>query len=805
MAEFEELEISSGHLGLVTNPSAVDADKQSFRTFQNVDVVRPGLFIPFAGFGTAQIRVEGVLTTVPALPSGFTLEKGFVWHSTAPETGSDYIIIFGSKNSRDRFYVWPDITLNRTWSTTTGSKVSGSYINWLELTEAVSTTITSVNSTGVTGDNFVVASVSDLDTSLNNYYATFYIMVFNGSTNAYRGGSIVDNWTAASRTMDTNFGITGITTSDYVVITRFPIFKALATPISGGVATINSHYSIDALPVFVPHGDALIVHTGTHDINSGPDLRLGYIGDTRFGGVGANAFVGWYFDHAQPWEILKSKTVNSLTTPAESDDPIPEATYYVIHHTLVYDGIQESNIYFDATNTFTGNHAVANVGGGRAFANTVSLNFGADFDRTSPYSTGTNFNSFLSRRATAIRVYMAQADAVTGSSAFKPTTPLFFVKEISFISGLGTWTQDGGTGEYETDYTLYGRDWFEGQKYPFSLINGYETSKVGANADFGVSVAGRSFAAPIFDDTEKLYRSLFSPIRLSGENGPEVFPVISRVDTLHHGIYEITGLAEQFGRLLVFGRNQVVIAGVSGANKGEIDEAYQKVGCVAHRTIKNLEGLVFFLSERYVEVFDGNKITESPFERIRDIFDALTQTQKEACFAGVHRVRREYWIHISDGSSKGRTFIYSLPFDMIKEYVPSSAVLIDLIETVDGGLIGLTSSSIAELASGSPTESLAITIKSQVFNHNRGNYRRLRMAYESPSTLIAYPIDETQVSALQELDPIIFLAQTEIEEIDEPTGLDSDRASFKITRAASTDLTLQIDSITLARKPKRNL
>lgn len=775
---YQELEIKDFGAGLATNASAVDSAKNSFRVFTNLDFIRPGLATAMAGSGLAQPLHNGIATSLPALPANFTLQNGIMFHKPAvPNTDltkTDCVIIFGTKGARQRFYVWPNVLLTSSiWDTS----------SWFELTEAEEVTVGTVTST-------TLFNLTGLANQATNSYYTGWI-IWNNTRSLY-DYIYAHSGTAAVSTL---FGTAGVTAGDVCVIMRFPIFKK--------AATITPQYSIDTLPTYAFRADRIAIHTGAHNTNSGSDLLLQFVPNRQYFNQSSSfAHYHWLLDHAQPWEVKKSKyfpdVINNLTSTTESVDPLPTSAYYIVHHTFVYDGVEESNIYFDANDTFGFNHTIANTAGNKRFDNTVKLNPRTQFDHDSPYSTGSLFNTFFSKRITAMRVYMAQSTEVTSGSAFRPTTPFFFVKEID-INSSG-WSQNAGTKNFEISYTLYGRDWNEGQKYPFSLVNGYEISKAGANANFEVQVGGRCFVAPVFDDTQKLYRALFTPIRFSGENGPEVLPVINRIDTYHHGVSEITGMVEQYDRLLIFGNNQLLVASVTGENKGQINEAYQKVGCVAHRTVKNLQGTVFFLSERYVELFDGNKVIEppaAPFERIRDIFDGFTVAQKQAAFAGVQRNRREYWISIG-----GRIFIYSLLFDAIKEYV-SSATYVDFIEGgSDGKLYGLTASGIVELVSSSPTEALTISLKSQVFNTTEASYRRARVSYKSTATLVLYPIDEEEPSALQELDPTIFLAQNELTEVDQPIGMRTNKASFRLTRESSLDTTLQIDSVTLARTPK---
>ena len=809
MPQYEELPIGDFSLGLVTSPSAVESAKNSFKVFKNLEGKRPGLAVPFPGAGTAQLRVEGTLTDIPAIPSGLTLEGDpFIFHTVTPGSGSDVIVIFGSKGGRDRFYIWPSITTAGAWSTDTGTKVSGSYISWLELTEAVATTISSVTSSAVLGDTIVLAAATGLDEATNDYHKHWYAMVFQ-SNGTYRGSTYIHTWTAATRTAQTVFGVSP-SANDIIVLMRFPIFRK--------ISTLTTHYQIDSLPSFSQHGQNVVIHTGAHAIDDGPDLWLGYIDRTYFGSASGASnldFKGWHFDHAQPWEIKKSKTaMNTWTAVSPSDDPLPasDTIYYIGHHNPVYDGIEEANIYYDAADLFNQYSYIANNDGDKEFRNDdFMLNWAEDFDRNSQYAAGSNFNSILSRRVTKLRVYLAKAEAISGTSSFRPTSSFYFVKEIDIDDS--SWVRDGASGEFEIDYTVYGRDWFEGQKFPFSAVNGYEISKTGANTIREAQVGTRVFIGPVYDDTKKTSRVLFCPLRLSGESAPEVFPASLRVDTIHQGIYEIVALAEQFGRLVILGSDSLAVAIVSGENRGEVVESFSKVGCVAARTARNLEGLLFFSSQQKLfEIFNGNKVLNNedfggrlhPAERIQDIWESLTVTQKQASFAGVHRDRREYWIHIDDGSILGRTFVYSLNYDNLKEYVPASNVYIGFGDGANGELFAITASGVVGLASGSPTEEIAITLQTQTFNTTFAHYRRLRMNYKSPTGFVATPIDDgLAATALRERESVLFLAQTDYGDNDQEVSMETSRFVLRLTRSASNDTTAEIESIGIARVPKR--
>jgi hypothetical protein len=794
MSNFDEVKVDSFSLGLVSNVSAADSDKTSFRQFKNFQAIVPGVGSALPGSGVAQLRVEGTLTNIPALPSGFTLEGDpFIFQTVTPGTGSDVIIIFGSKSSRDRFYVWPDITTAGAWSTNTGSKVSNTSINWLELTEAEATTITTVNNPG-TGTNLTISGLSNNTSS--SYYIRWYIW---NQTRSYFDYVL----THTNTTITTKFGNAATADGDTIILMRFPIFKK--------ASTVTPYYLIDTLPSFVRHGENVTIHTGTHDINSGPDLWLGYIGQgtTAQGYFDDNDldYNGWHFDHAHPFPLIPSDILPGTVTGASSStDPIPYSgsgtDIYSLFYTALYDGINESRIFYDKDNplSVTGSEGEITASD-QHFTPKVQINLRTDLTRQSDYASGTSVPTLWSRRIKKIRIYMAQAELLVVAGAFvRPTASYFFIKEIDIDATAWSLV----SGQFELDTTIKGTDWVVAQSFPSVTVNGYEGTKVGANGKFEVQVASRSFLAPIYDDTKKLFRCLFTPLRFSGETAPNIFPASLRIDVLHSGIIEILAIAEQNGKLVILGRDKLVIGTVTGVNAGGLEESFHKTGCIAARTVKNLENLLFFSSqEKMFEIFDGNRLAEeSPAERIQDIWNGLTVAEKEAAFAGVHRDRREYWIAFSD-SGVQRIFAYSLKYGIIFEY-DSDSTYIGFAEGVDGQLYGATSSTIVELVAGTPTESLAITLESQVFNHDPAQYRRLRMAYLSPSTISIVVIDDDEISALREKETHLFLSQSGITEVDKNISLDTARAAWKLTRSASTDTTLQIDAITLAKRAKLN-
>lgn len=783
-----EVTIPSAGGGLATNVSAVDSQKNTFRDLRNIREVKPGVWQHIDGNSSSpQVRVGGTLTNIPALPSGFTLERMFVYRKTTP-SASDVVVIFGTKSSRDRFFVWPTITAGA-WVTNTGSKVSNASINWLELTEAEAVTVNVVGSTTI----YTLTGLSNGSSS--GYYNGWWLYNNNRATFDYIIGSCGSGSSAANGVQG-KFGITSTTTGDNVVLMRFPIFQKSAS--------VTPYYQIDDLPFFVQHGEYLTIHTGAHDINSGPDLKLGFVGSgaTSQGFFDDNDldYNGWHFDFSHPFSVDTHVPISTITSAASTDDPIPwtsSTDYYLRHATVLFADNNESRVYFDPTGG--GISAFISIAAAdRHIAVAYEVEIWRDYRHRSDYSVPSVDPLVWSRFITKIRLYIAKGELLVAAGSFaRPTTDWFFVKETD-IDDAG-WSTSGTMYTFST--TVKGTEWKAGQEFPFSAVQGFEAQKTGANAKFEAKVAGRSIIGPIFDDSLKSWRCLFSPIRLSGETSPDHFPPEFRIDVLHKGIYDIAFIIEQFGRLVLFDRDSTVICEVSGENKGLVQEQFQGIGCKAYRTVKNIGGILYLASDQSpLERFDGTRYQEpSVGFRIKDIWDALTNAQKEAAFAGYHKASKTYVIKMGS-----RIFLYDTRLDQWSEY-ETALTYVDFAEGVDGQLYAATSSAIYELFADTPTESLACTAEAQVFDGTRQHVKRLRLQYKSNVAIKAWGIDDTEPTTLREKQKVVFLPQANMTDADEALSFETPRASVKFQTVASTDPGLEIEQIGFAVKPKRNV
>lgn len=780
----EELQIRAGNRGLITNFSAVDSDRESFRVLKNFTVDREGIIRSVNGNAPLQLEIVDVfhptptLMDVPALPAGFTPEEIFCFHIAIPteaETGYDALLVFGNLDSRDRFYVWPGPQVWGTFSLYGDS-------DWLELTEAETATVDVVSST----TEFTIAGLAQ---SSDQYY--LHWIIWNNNRTAY---DYVSNQSGSSFT--TKFGITSVTAGDALVLMRFPIFKK--------GTSIDPMYQIDGLPTFSVHGNAVTIHTGMHDINRGPDLWLSFLSKVTNGATDnkdwfandtALSYGGWHFDFAHVFRPRDTDVLATVAAAGSSTDPFPWTSgseYYIVDVTALYDDLQESRVR--VYNKDSGSPKfVAITAADQDIDVTLAVNYRTDLVHESDYATGTSVPTVWSRRITKLRLYIANATLVdSGSSEYQPNSDFFFVREIDINDVL--WSLSGG--QYQITVTIGGTDYREAQGLPFSAVNGYVIQQTGANAKFEAQVGNRTVIGPIFDDTEKVYRALFSPLQVAGAPAPNVFPVRFRIDPLQY-VPEIVALVEHLGRLIIFGRNTFVVCSVTGEDAGSLVESLQKVGCISYRTIKSVDGRIFFSSpDNILEIFDGNNVANpGPGYAIKNIWDDLSQDEKRSAFSGYHRKQRRYVIQVAE-----RVFVFEARFGTWFEYVPES-LYTSFTETFDGRLIGINDNGIYDLFADSPEESLVCTLEPQVYDGSQALYRRQRLRYKSNTLLKCHPIDDAALSTLQVKSPTLFAVSTEWQKKDFSIGVDTHRFTYRIESSEVTAPDIEIESLAVKRMP----
>lgn len=865
MARFREKIIRDMSQGLVTYPSSVEASKNSFSDLRNASVEQPGKLKSLPGAGPMQILVNGSLVTVPAYPAGFGFEKMFVGHKTEP-VESDFVVIFGNLGGDDKFYVFPNIVAGA-WVTNGGSYVSNTAIGWLDLTEAEAITVNVVtNST-----NFTLTGLDNSTT--NDYYNKWWIWDHNRQLMDY-----VLNYNSATGVLTTKFGITNIANGDDCILMRFPVFKK--------AATVDPFFFVDDVPFFQQVGENVVICTGAHDMNDGPDLWLGFIGngtaDQGYFDDNDLDYNGWHFDHSHPWRIVDNTIFDSssLTNTGGSSDPFPWTSGGEIHRvgaTLIYDLTNESRLRLSPQDTLdlNGTYSYAAISaadehisfrldvnilqypvklseyvplqGTPAIAATMAMDSGSntttivdaalrDFiddelngwivhnltrsatsvvtdsvgatktltisPAIASQTNGDNYYirpphpSVWSRRIRKIRIY------VSGTITTPSDQPYFFCKEVD-IDDSG-WSLSSG--EYQWSGTILGSEYIAGQQYAAKNVMGFAETKIGANAYFQAQVGNYSIIAPIYDDSYKGFRALFSPLRLSGETAPSTFPTLNRIDVANYGIGEIKAAVEFQGRLLLFSRNTLVVAGVSGQEKGLVFEQPLRAGVVHWRALAVSKDAVFFSSQLSpLELWDGNRLADpSPGWAILDIWQALSETTKRTARLAYGRKRN--YVVLKWGTLAGsnqRIFVYNVPLGTWAEY-ETALTYKDIAPGSNGEIFAGEDLNISEagilheLFSSAPTEELAVTAEAQVFDEEINDVRRIRASYKSNVVVKFIAIDDTLPSTLREVETRIALPETTMTPWDEAVSLRTERAAVKLTTVASASPGLEIESFGLA-------
>lgn len=795
MGVFENINLVGSSEGLVLNGSAVDAPANSFQILQNADVKRPGLVTNLRGSRAGQISVAGTLRDIPSFPSGITPHKMFIREMITPSV-SDIAILYGQDgSSNDKLYVWPSPDTAGAWQHALGSASAGTYIQWLDLTEKETATIATVGSTTVT-----FSSALDNE-SITDYYKNFILIDTTTSQCTFVTAS-------AGSVLTIKYPLTGAAASDSVALVRFPIFKE--------DSSFTPHFSVDNQnPFFVKNGDETVIHTGAHDPdNTGFDLHLSYVNDVSIFADSDLDYKGFWFDINLPFkpsnfvaDKLQSFSVGTASTDNKGAFPYSTGSeYYVIDFTAIFENDNESNLFYakDGTSAQYTPTNTATISNSDSYID--DLKIGLDFrnrnyrlsDHIEPSPAFTSVNGFWSRRIKKLRVWLARAEQEDPViNRFRPFGDYFLVREIDIDDTA--WSFNNSTQEYEYTIDVEGHDWNNGQAFPYETVAGYRPSKVYATADQAAVVAGRSIIAPIYDDSYKGFRALFSPRRLSGETSSQVYPIINRVDAYADGIPKITAVAELDGRIVLADKNELIFASVDGI----VEVISKQKGILSNNCHETVRKILFFCSyDSMLEAYDGiNFADPSPGWKLQDVWDSLTQAQKEAVFTGYYKEREEIWV-----KAGSRIFIYSIRLNNWKEYV-SNTTYTQFLRGQNEKLYGLTNSSILELVSGNATESLTFKIKPSLFGYDWKHFKRLQLAYKSDTTLVGRQYDEENVSdALKQAIsvPLIFIPKKEFGSSDSQSlSFRTHRGSIELESNYSGTQDIEIDNIRVAAKQKR--
>lgn len=767
MANINEIRVEDFSTGLITDWSSTDQPIGSATTAENVDLTSAGKLKKSRGtksFG------------LPTIPTGLTVEAFHEFHITIPES-KDITVIFGSVSSRDRFYIspWYD-DLTQTWNTTT----------WLELTEALITTISVKNS----NTSYDLAAATGLGAT-DDYHNKWYVAFFDSVTpTTVQSEDYVLTYTASNRRIITKYGSAGTAANFKVLLMRFPVFK-------DNGQTLTPHYTVDSLPTFTQHGEHLYIYTGLHTIDSGPDLWLGFIGtaSARQGYFNDNDldFRGFHFEQANPFQ-LPDGWISSTADANETENPLPYTDAndrWIFKASWLLDGFQEGALFYDETSPFTYSVSLADSTTKKTVNVSVPFMSYYRYDLW-PTTAITNFHGALSRRIKRVLFYVARGRAGTPNT--RPVTPFFMWKDMDIDHA--DWT---GTGPYTVTLSLSGIEWDFAQKYPFEINTGHVIEKTGANAKQGLQAGGFYVTGPIYADQEYKDTFIIAPLSgtLVGKNTmPNVIPLSLWVRCREQGIYEIVTMAELNGRLLVFGSNTMAIVELieSTILTGRIVEQFQKRGIISDRGVQVIDGRAYYCGRESIYAFDGNQVTDIG-DRIKNDWNNISLANRQACFTGFNRRLKQFFIKA--GST---LFVYSTEQNNWKtETLDKTWTFFGT--GVDGEFLGTDGTDIFQLDATGYTVSRALHWKSKHFNSARIKPRRFRASYKGSDLITARIYDEEKSSSIP-VETVLLLPETTEKHINVPVSFESTRISIDLQSASSTNDDTEIDYISLAETAK---
>lgn len=775
----EKIKVEGWQTGLLSDASATDIPADAATTAENCDLTSVGKLKKSRGtksFG------------LPAIPTGMTVEAFHEFHITIPES-KDITVIFGTVSSRDRFYIspWYD-DLTQTWNTTT----------WLELTEVLLTTV----ATRTSNTDYTLAA-SPAPSASDSAYNKWYIAIFNSTGVTFRGNDYLKTYTGSTRRCETKYGVTGTVVGDKVLLMRFPVFKNY---LGTDNATITPHYQVDSLPTFTQHGEHLYIYTGSHKLDDGPDLWLGFIGTAaaRQGYLDDNDldFRGFHFESSVVFRTSDSGFLTAATPGAETENPLPwtaASDRWFFKTTFLLDGFQETILYYTDQLPFFQTYDLGATN--RKFSIAVSLGFNSTYPRSDFWlnsyllsiSLATGLMPVLSRRIQRLLFYAARGQAGTPDN--RPTTPFFMWKDVSIDDS--SWSLAAGV--YDNTFTFSGIEWDFAQKFPYEINTGHSLEVLGANAKQGLQAGGFYVTGPIYADQEYKDTFVIAPLSgtLVGKNTmPNVIPLSLWVRCREQGIYEIVTMAELNGRLLVFGSNTMAIVELieSTILTGRIVEQFQKRGIISDRGVQVIDGRAYYCGRESIYAFDGNQVTDIG-DRIKSDWNNISLANRQACFTGFNRRLKQFFIKA--GST---LFVYSTEQNNWKtETLDKTWTFFGT--GVDGEFLGTDGTDIFQIDATGYTVSRALHWKSKHFNSARIKPRRFRASYKGSDLITARIYDEEKSSSVP-VETVLLLPEATEKHVNVPISFESTRISIDLQSASSTNDDTEIDYVSLAETAK---
>lgn len=837
---FSELRIEDFSKGLITSPSATDLEAGSATSAVNTSFVDQGKLKKSRG-------IKAYVSTVaafPSFPSGLVIDSFFEAQLSVPSSQKIFIIS-GVKSSRRRFYVTPWYN-GSTWVTTA----------WVELTEAESTTVDASPSPSTT----VYGLTGLANDGTTNYYSHFYI--WNNTRSRY--DYILSNTSGGVFTC--KHGIPSTAAGDAVVVMRFPVFKE--------AATVSTFYQVDSLPFFKQHGENVYIHTGSHALTSGTDLTLNY-SSTKFFNDSNLEYKGLNLDHAHPYRLSDNILITSLVSRAfypaevnETADPLPYTTgvtnNWIFVATAIFDGFQESNIFFTpdvSFSTSTGNRNVATVSDVTA---KIRVKFGiahfSFYRRENEWNlidaagslTGTSFNSIFSRRIKKIGIYAA----ISTNTQVTPESPFFLVKTLNIDS---------------TNWAVP-PTWLPGTSYS---VNDVVSPSVKNGRAFRVFVAGTSGGSEPSWNTGLGSATTDNTITWATDhhddyyvyNGNTGFDVkgtdwaeaqkrefTSNVGHLSERTGAVAEMASDVAGQYVLGpiyadgeyKDALLVAPTSGLTVGLnlmpnvtplshwIRFRDQGIYDIVAHTEQNGRLVVFGANSMAIMVSDGinTRIVEQYQKRGLVSNRGVQVIDGVVYFCGVESIYafdgsqvvdigdriKSDWTNISlanrqacfTGFNKRLKEFWIFTAAGIYVYstlqnnwrTETFSVTFTYLDTgIDGEFLGTEGTTIYQIDAASYTGARALSWKSHHIDSSRIRPRRFRMSYKSSDTITAKLYD-VEVSSSIPKDTIFMLPSSTEKHVDTPVSFESQRVMIELSSTSSTNDDTEIDYVAIAGHQK---
>lgn len=772
--------------GLVTQVDSGDLPEESATRLDNILVDRPG-----------KLRGLPMYKSFCTGPSGLTMQ-----HFEEVVINDTQILICWGVDGSDiqHFYYSAD---------------GGS--NWIEITEIVFTEVDVVTD----ADTFTLtAGSSPFNTTLSttdNYYQKWQVYWHDVSTPANDTFDYVESYVGGSNTLETLYGFTGIASGDKIVLMRFPFWNLadLQDLADGTISDFDDYRNVvrdqsNFKPTIIQRENSVAVYTGRSNSNLSTKDPISGFGNFWFGYIDRGnwfddsnlAYTGYHAENKYLYRPYALATPEEVSTP---QDPVPDGKFWIAAYSLIYDDYQESDIWYDLNHLFVG-YTSFGLTLDLSAKSDDSLEFQFSWEKFTPYDASafeTESRTGMSRRITAIRIYLAQGEKVeTGNPTYKPITPFLFVKEISLTED-STWA---GTGPYtyaKAENRVNGADWDAGHRKEAEIVHGYFSRTrvqadlatvvrgrevvasiwAGAHSDIGYNTEGDaiSIANPIVKSVSSL---IYTPINLAKKNVPDSPPESDIRNMSEDGIYEIKSIKPLGDLLAVFGVNKIALLSDTDTIRTFEEKGVQGYWSVFSRGDK----LYFGNNYSLYELNTAGQLNEIGFPVRNEWQDETAVATSKAAYDSEEE---RFLIYADD------MFIYDTALRAWSKYV--SALTWNWITTgVDGEVLATDGTTIYELfpSSGS-TESLTGTYEKEFDFEGNSIVKMISLGYRLPSGLITVSIYDKEKGTNYKIAEQKFFPKSNFDSEVKKLSFKAKKIRLQIQVSGTTNPDWEIDWYTL--------